>query len=276
MDSLALALVLAAAVVHAVWNLLLAGSRDSRAVVAPALACGAVALAPAAAATWDVRWSAVPWMAASVAFELVYFALLARAYDVGELSFVYPIARGTGPVLVLLVSVVVLGVSLSVAASVGVLLVAGGVLAVGARSRPARPGAGDLPLALGVGACIAGYTLVDKEGLHHAGPLPYLAVVLTATAAALLAGRALRPGRERGRSRPALTTVVAGLGMAGAYALTLGALTRAPAAPVAALRETSIVIATALAALTLHEPVGPRRLAGAAVVAAGVALVAVS
>lgn len=264
MDGVALALVLASAVVHATWNLLLARAAGARAPTGPALLFGALALAPAAAATWRVEAAAIPWMAASAALEIAYFLALTAAYARADLSLVYPVARGTGPVLVLLVSVVALGIDLSAAAVLGVLLVGAGVVAVGDPRRPRRPA--DLALALAVGACLAGYTLVDKEGLKHAAPLPYLAIVLAVTAVAVLAV-------ER---RPAggVATAATGVGMAGAYALTLGALARAPAAPVAAVRETSVVIATALAALVLKERVGKLRLVGAVVVAGGVALIA--
>ena len=162
---------------------------------------------------------------------------------------------------------IALGVDLSAAAVMGVLLVAAGVVAVGDPRRPRRPV--DLLLAFLVGgACLAGYTLVDKEGLKHAAPLPYLAIVLAMTALAVLAV-------ER-RPAAGVATAVTGVGMAGAYALTLGALARAPAAPVAAVRETSVVIATAMAAVVLKERVGPLRLAGAVTVVAGVAAIAVS
>jgi drug/metabolite transporter (DMT)-like permease len=263
-DGVALALVLASAVVHATWNLLLARAAGARAPTGPALLFGALALAPAAAATWRVDAAAIPWMAASAALEIAYFLALTAAYARADLSLVYPVARGTGPVLVLLVSVVALGIDLSAAAVLGVLLVGAGVVAVGDPRRPRRPA--DLALALAVGTCLAGYTLVDKEGLKHAAPLPYLAIILAVTAVAVLAV-------ER---RPAggVATAATGVGMAGAYALTLGALARAPAAPVAAVRETSVVIATALAALVLKERVGKLRLAGAMVVVLGVGAIA--
>jgi drug/metabolite transporter (DMT)-like permease len=265
----AFALALAAAFVHAAWNLLTARSPSSVAASAVALAVGAVVFAPVAAATWDVRGGVAPYAIASVALELAYLSLLATAYDRAPLTVVYPAARGLSVVLVLVVSVV-LGASLPVAAVGGVLAVAVGVVLVrGERGR----GAG---LAFAVGACIAGYTLVDHAALDHAAPLPYLELVLAPTAVLALGVAAARvgPGALVAAARP--SAAAAGLGMFGAYGLTLAALARADAAPVAAVRESSIVLAAALAALTSSERVPPARWAGAAAVVAGVAAIALA
>jgi drug/metabolite transporter (DMT)-like permease len=263
----ALGLALAAALVHAVWNLLLAGARDSQAATAVAMVFGCLAFAPVAVVAWDVRSGALPWVVASSLLELAYFALLALAYSRADLSAVYPLARGSAPVIVLLVSVVALGVSLALGAVVGVLLVGVGVVLV-------RGGGGgrDAWLAFAVGAAIAGYTLVDKEGLRNAGPLPYLELVLVAPALAY-AGFI---GRSRLRAAVGVRPAVAGVGMFAAYALVLGALRLAAAAPVAAVRETSIVIATVLGAVVLRETVGRARAAGALVIVAGVVAVALA
>jgi drug/metabolite transporter (DMT)-like permease len=256
----ALGLALAAALVHALWNLLLAGARDSQAATAVGMCVGCLLFLPSLLG--DVQSSALPWVIASSALELLYFALLALAYSRFSLSGVYPLARGSAPVFVLLVG----GVSVLLQ-GVGVALVACGVLLV----RGLRRGAWDETLlALAVGACIAGYTLVDKEGLKHADPLPYLELVLVVPALAY-AGWI---GRARLRAAFDWHAALAGLGMFGAYALTLAALRLAAAAPVAAVRETSIVIATLLGALVLHETVGRTRMLGSAVIVAGVVAIA--
>src|SRR2546421_3187651 len=90
MPASALALALAAAFVHALWNMLLAGARDSQAATAVALAIGVVLFAPAAAIAWDVSSAAVPYVVASSALEILYFVFLAGAYQSGELGLVYP------------------------------------------------------------------------------------------------------------------------------------------------------------------------------------------
>jgi drug/metabolite transporter (DMT)-like permease len=258
----ALGLALAAALVHALWNLVLAGARDSQAATALGMCVGCVLFAPALLGSVDSGvW---PYVVASSALELAYFALLALAYSRYELSAVYPLARGSAPVFVLVVG----GVSLALQA-VGVVLVACGVLMVRGLRRGDRQ---ETLLALAVGACIAGYTLVDKHGLRHADPLPYLELVLVVPALAY----ATWVGRVRLRAAAGSRPALAGVGMFGAYALTLAALRLAAAAPVAAVRETSIVIATLLGALVLHEGVGRARFSGAALIVAGVAAIALA
>ena len=101
-SSAALALALGAAVLHALWNLLLAGSRDVLAATAVALCASLVVAAPFAVLTWGIEREAIPWLVASAALEFAYFFTLTAAYQRSELSLVYPLARGGAPVLVLL------------------------------------------------------------------------------------------------------------------------------------------------------------------------------
>ena len=234
---------------------------------------GALVFAPVAILTWDVDGSAWPYIAASAALELAYFALLATAYERADLTFVYPIARGAAPVLVLVVSVVALSADVSAGEAVGVLAVTAGVLLVRGIGRGAGSG---LVLALGVAACIAAYTLVDDEGLHHAAALGYFeAVLLIAAPIYALAVAATRgPGALRAAATP--RSAVAGIAMFAAYAIALAALEIAEAAPVAALRETSVVMATAAAAVFAHERVPAGRVVGAVVVVAGIAAIALT
>ena len=125
-------------------------------------------------------------------------------------------------------------------------------------------------------ACvIATYTLVDKKGVTHAGALPYLE--LSMLAPALVYAATVRARRRLpGAASCIAATVVAGIATFGAYCLVLLALQRAAAAPVAAVRETSVVVTALLAARFLAEPVGRTRLAGAVVVAGGIALVSLT
>jgi drug/metabolite transporter (DMT)-like permease len=268
MSGAALGLALAAAILHALWNVLLAGSRNVLAATAVALGSGVVVALPFAVATWEVEREAVPWLVGSAALELVYFLTLAAAYQRAELSLVYPLARGGAPVLVLL-GAVVTGYSPASLEVLGVLAVAGGVVLVRGLRGGDRLG---VLLGLLIAAQIAGYTLVDAEGIQHANPVPYLLLVLvpTAVVAALLSGRE----RLRVELRPA--AVLAGCGGFLAYVLVLAALKLAPAAPVAAVRETSVLFAVVLAAPLLGERVTRARLAGAALVLAGVVLLGTS
>lgn len=261
---------------HALWNLVLARARDSEAATAVALIVGTVAFAPLAALTWRLDSGVWPYLAASAALEVAYFALLARAYDRGELSLVYPAARGSAPVLVAIFSVVLLGTRLHPATVAGVLLVAAGVTLVrGVTPRQAGDGRGLRP-ALAIGATIAAYTLFDKAGLRHARPLTYLELVVLPSAVGyplwIARRKPLRPAFGAG-------AIVAGLAMFGAFGLALAAIRLAPQAfvpGVQALRETSVVIAVAAGALLLREQVTRARWAGAVVVAAGVAALALA
>jgi drug/metabolite transporter (DMT)-like permease len=272
LNGLAIALVLGAAALHAWWNTLIAGARDTHATTAVAMAASVLAVAPVAALTWGLRAGALPYVAASVLLEIAYFALLASAYAGASLTTVYPIARGAAPVLALAGSVAVLAAPVSAVQAAGVLIVAAGILLVRGLRRP--PGRGVL-LAFGVAACVAGYTLVDDRGVEHAAPAAYYVVVVGLAVAPYAAALAFRrDGPARLRDAVTRRALLAGAGMGATYLLVLLALQRAEAAPVAALRETGVVIAMAAALLIGRERVPPARLAGAAAVVAGAAAIA--
>jgi drug/metabolite transporter (DMT)-like permease len=268
----ALAFALAAAVLHAVWNVVLRGSEDVETRTVAVLALSLLLYAPVAAATWSVSWAVAPYVAASAAFEGVYFALLVAAYRRRELSVVYPVARGSAPLLVLLGTALVLGRHIGAGAAVGVCLVAVGVVLVRGVTRRAE----GVLVALAIGCAIAGYTLVDKEGLRHAAPLPYLELVMAPVVLVGLPVVAARRGVGALRAGLGPGAVATAAASFGAYALVLAALRLAPAPDVAAVRETSVVIAALLAGSFLRERVSAERLAGAVAVAGGVALIALS
>jgi drug/metabolite transporter (DMT)-like permease len=271
MPTSALAFALGAAGFHALWNLLLARAPDIESATAVALVVAELAFAPVAVIVWRVDGAVWPWLVGSGLFEIAYFALLATAYRKAPLSVVYPVARGGAPVLVLVVGVVALGRGTSWSQAAAVLLVVAGVLLVRGL-RNTDPGA--IAFGLAIASCIAGYTLIDKQGVKHAGPIPYLELSMIGPAI-VYAGTVVRvkgPTAVRAAVGPA--TVVAGLATFIAYALVLAALQRASAASVAAVRETSVVVAAALASVVLHERVGASRIAGAVLVVAGVALLA--
>ena len=157
---------LAAAVLHALWNLLLARAPDVEAATAVALLTAEVVFAPVAIVVWHVNAGVWPWLLASGLLQLIYFALLATAYWRAPLSVVYPIARGGAPVVVLAVSVLALGHSTSARqiaggcpdrASGSSSFVAYGRL----RCRRAR-------LRAAIACCIGAYTLIDKHGIAYA------------------------------------------------------------------------------------------------------------
>jgi drug/metabolite transporter (DMT)-like permease len=265
-------LAFAAAWLHGMGNVLLGGrTREPEAATAMMLVIGVVAFAPVAALTWRVDASAWPYILASAAFELAYFALLAAAYRRSEVSLVYPVARGSAPVLVLLGTLVIFGRGVGAWQVLGVIAVAAGIVLVrGVRVGGDRRG---LALALATGACIAGYTLVDKHGVTHGSPLAYLQVVFSIAAIAYLAGALRARGPRAIRAAVSPSSMLAGVGFFGSYALTLAALRLASAATVAAVRESSVVIAAAALVATGREEPDAGRFAGAALVVAGVAFI---
>jgi drug/metabolite transporter (DMT)-like permease len=266
----ALALALAAAFIHALWNLLLARARDTEAATAVAVVIGVIAFTPAALFTWEVDADVWPYVLGSTSFELAYIALLAAAYRRSELSLIYPLARGVAPVLVLVIAVAALGASTSAAQAGGVCLVGVGVFLVRGSREKADPKG--VAFGLAIAACIAGYTVIDNGGVEHAEPLPYLILVMAPAAFVYFIGIAWLRGVASLRAEVSVPTLVAGIASLMSYVLALAALQLAAAAPVAAVRETSVVIAAALAWLVLKEKVGPARLVGAVLVAGGVAL----
>jgi len=273
----AFALAFTAAWLHAGGNVFLGRRSEPEAAVALMLLIGVVAFAPVAALAWRVEAEAVPYIVASALLELGYFAFLAAAYRAADVGLVYPVARGSAPVLALLGAVVIMGRSTSAGQIVGVVAVTIGILLVcGVGIADASSDRRGVLLALATAVFIAGYTLVDKEGLEHAGPIPYIELVLIGPA--LVYGAFVLRTRGgaaiRGEATPRLVLVA--LLLFGTYILVLLALREAPAASVSAVRETSVVIATVLAALAAHRPLRPSRVAGASLVALGVALVALA
>ena len=271
MPAAALVLALMSAVSSAVWNLMVKQADDTQAVTAVAVALGVIVFAPSLA-FGRVPAGAWPFIAVSAVLQLSYFALLAAAYQRAELSLVFPLARGLAPVLVLVIGLLALHVRASAGELAGVLLVAVGAVAV--RGIRVAGGLADTGMAAAIAVCIACYTLVDKHGVSLASPAAYLEVVMALLVVPYLVlvarARGLRALRRELRPR----TAVIGIGMIGGYALALQALRFAAAAPVAAVRESSVVMGTALAAIVLRERVGPARFGGACLVAAGIAVLA--
>jgi drug/metabolite transporter (DMT)-like permease len=266
-------LALAAAALHAGWNVLLARAHDVRAATTVALVVGVVAFVPFAVAKWEVEAEAVPWIVLSSALELAYFLLLTAAYRDSDVSLVYPIARGVAPVLVLLGGWIV-GARLGALQAVGVILVGAGILLVRGVNRSAdRRG---VLLALAIAGTIAGYTLADNEGIEHASAIAYLELVLAPVALAMIVAYVATGQSAALRSELGTSTIAAGMASFGAYALALAALSVASAASVASVRETSVLFAVALGAAVLHERVTAWRALGAVLVVTGVVLVAVA
>ena len=228
-----------------------------------------------AALTWRVEAEAWPYIAASAVLELAYFALLAAVYTRADLCFAYPIARGSAPVLVLLISVIALGAPIGLALpSPGVLAVTAGVLlvrGVGARRRRTRPRSRSRSASAPASRATRSSTTTASATPARCRTSSWSCSLCAIPYAAAVAGHARPRGLKAAANR---RSAAAGVGMVDAYLLVLEALERADAAPVAALRETSVVMATVGAALAGRERVPAARVAGAVLVVAGVAALA--
>lgn len=265
--------VLGAAVLHAAWNAMFKSSPD-KGLENIALAAGRGALALAclpwlplpAPAAW-------PWIAASVVVHVAYFWALAGAYRWGDLSFAYPVMRGGAPVLVALASAAVFGEVLSGTQSAAVALICAGILAFAGAPRSGAPGGHRaLLFAGGNAAVIATYTLIDAHGVRVSGAAVSYALwffVLNSLVQIALGAASRRrelPGYLR---RYWLRSAVGGAFTLGSYGIALWAMSRAPVALVAAVRETSVIFAAAFGALFLGERLTLRRAGATAAVLAG-------
>jgi drug/metabolite transporter (DMT)-like permease len=277
----ALALVLTAAVLHAVWNL--AAKRvdnlDGVAFVWLYVVSSVVLWGPVAV-VWAVVQGDRPtwtWVYASLLtalFHTVYQLVLQRGYERGDLNLVYPLARGTGPLVTFVFAVTVLGDRPDAVAVAGVLAVIAGILLItlGGPRTHGSTRAGVL-WGVGTGVAIAAYTLWDNHSVNALAvpPLEYfvLGLVLQLPLLTLLLGRrrALLPSVWREARGPVVTVAVLS---PMAYVLVLRAMQLAPVSLVAPARESSIVVGAVLGWWLLREPSAGRRLVGAVVVLAGI------
>ncbi|WP_330175344.1 DMT family transporter [Streptomyces sp. NBC_01498] len=278
MTPLVAAAVLLAAVTHASWNAIAHGIRDQ--LVAFTLIAGGGALIGAVAACFAPfpDAGAWPYLVASAVLHLGYQALLMRSFSLGDFGQMYPIARGTAPLLVTVLAAVFVGESLDRWQAAGVAVASAGLVGValwGMRSAAAKPRWPALVAALATGVSIAAYTVVDGVGVRESGtPLGYIAwlMLLQGSLIPLYALYARRDGLlERLRPHARLGLLGAALSV-GAYALVLWAQTRAPLAPIAALRESSIIVGAAIGAVFFKERFGTPRLAAAGLMVVGIGL----
>ncbi|MCU7821979.1 EamA family transporter [Kitasatospora sp. DSM 101779] len=268
--------VLVAAALHAVWNALAHALPDKVvgfALINAAFLGGGVLLACLAPLPDARAW---PYLAASAVLQVLYQLLLLQAYRLGDFGQMYPLARGTAPWLVAALSVLVLGRPLGTAQWAGVLVISAGL--AGLALADGVPGRAQLPAvaaALGTGAMIAGYTVVDGTGVRTSTTvLGYIAWMFVLQGAGMLLTAVLLRGPslfcEPGPGW--LQGIAGGVLSLTAYGLVVWAQAHGDLATIAALRETSIVIAALIGALVFRERLGAARMAAGAVVVAGIAV----
>ncbi|HVO47556.1 MAG TPA: DMT family transporter [Steroidobacteraceae bacterium] len=267
------AIVLGAALLHATWNAIVKAAPDkllTTVLVTSIAAAIAVAVLPLLGRPNPDSWS---YAAFSAVLQVTYFLLVARAYEIADLSQTYPLMRGAAPLIVALVTAFQANEPLSMMAWTGILAICLGIFSM-ALGSPVRNRAG-IYLSLLNAVVIAGYTVVDGIGVRRSGaPAAYTLLVF------LFTGLPLAAWAIAAKHRSFLPYVarywhlglVGGIGTTASYGLALWAMTKAPVPVIAALRETSILFGTLIAWLFLGERIGRRRAFAVCIIAGGAAL----
>lgn len=278
MDAFVFTAVLFAAACHAGWNAAIKRGLDplvSTALIS--LGAGAVGLAamPFVGLPAPGAW---PWVIASVLIHLVYFAALIESYRSGDMSQVYPIARGAAPLMTATATSILIGERLGLFGWCGIILLASGVLLISLRGGRdlAKPDRRAVKFALFTAVTICGYSLVDGLGARSAGNANAYSIALFVGIAPIMAAYALV------RCGPSVLGMMRAhwqMGLAGgamqlaSYAVAIWAMTLAPIAIVATLRETSVLFGAVIAFVVLKEPLRASRAIAAVLIVAGVALI---
>ncbi|PVX36021.1 DMT family transporter [Janthinobacterium sp. 78] len=281
MSGLVVAVVLFAALLHASWNAIVKSGKDTfltTVLVSVGAALISLAVLPFVNSPAPASW---PWLAASAVAQLAYYSLLAAAYQAGDMSHAYPLMRGSAPLLVALASWPLIGERLSAMQMGAVTCICAGILGLYVAARTSTIGKASnntghaTAFALANACVIASYTLIDGIGVRLSGaPAAYTMWIFVLNGTGLLLWTLLR--RRAGLLAYAQTqwhlAALGGFGTLASYGLALWAMTQAPVAAIAALRETSILFAIAIAALFLREKISPRRYLAIALIAAGAVL----
>ena len=271
-------IVLAAALMHATWNAVVKGAAD-RTITFGLVSAGHTL--PALAAVFFLplpELAMVPYIIASTVIHWGYYYLLNISYRVGDLSLVYPIARGSTPLLVAIPAFLFLGEELSLEGWAGLLLISGGIMILSFRpSSTGRPRLAIL-LALGTAITIAAYSLLDGLGVRISDKaFSYIAWLFVAEGLIVFYIFSTRMERLRALSRKQiLIGLSGGVLSALAYALALYAKTLAPLGMVSALRETSVIFAALIGLFWFGEGPARPRLIAAVIVSTGIIMLAMS
>ena len=269
--------VIAAAVTHAAWNAIAHGIKDQTLAFA-LIGVGGIAVGiPLVILAAMPRADCWPYLLGSVAIHVFYNLLLMQCYRLGEFSQVYPLARGTSPLVVTILAAIFIHEHLSFPQLTGVVVVSAGLAALVLAGR--RPGRAAFAAAVGTGLTIAAYTTVDGVGVRlSASPVGYIGwlMVLESLCVPMFAVFRRRDVLLKQPKRILLAGLAAGALSVLAYGLVLWAQTRGALAPIAALRETSVIFGAIIGTLVFHEPFGRTRIAATVLVATGIVLLNLS
>jgi drug/metabolite transporter (DMT)-like permease len=269
--------VIAAAVTHAAWNAIAHGIKDQTLAFA-LIGVGGIAVGiPLVIVAAMPRGDCWPYLLGSVAIHVFYNLLLMQCYRLGEFSQVYPLARGTSPLVVTILAAIFIHEHLTLPQVAGVLVVSAGLATLVLAGR--RPGRAAFAAAVGTGLTIAAYTTVDGVGVRLSGsPVGYIGwlMILECLCVPMFAVLRRRDVLLKQPKRILLAGLAAGALSVLAYGLVLWAQTRGALAPIAALRETSVIFGAIIGTLIFREPFGRSRIAATVLVATGIVLLNLS
>ena len=268
------ALVVFSAIAHPIWNALVKSSGDrTLAMVAIRVAGLAFGLAVLPFVAWPEpeSWK---WLALTAGVQFGYYALLIRSYGLGDMSVVYPLARGIAPVLTTLVAFVTIGEALSTAHLVAVAMISLGIMALSLGAGAGLQGVG---FALATGVSVAAYSFFGGLGVRAAGTVLGFQACLEILNGLVMVGYALIAKRGEipayARRHGAIGLFAGAMSVLGFLAFLLAAQSL-PLGPVVALRETSVIFGAIIGTLILKEGFGPRRIAASVLVVGGIAMLA--
>ncbi len=285
----AILLVLGAGFLHASWNLILKRTSERLLVTSWGLLIGAIVFVPALLSAWPPPARVWPYAVCSALTLVAYYTCLARAYEHGDFSLVYPVARGTAPAMLAVWAIIFLGERPSPVGLLGIVAILGGLVVLGGAPlwslrdgasvrQTLRTHARGSGFAFLVALLVSIYTAIDGGAIRHWSPLPYLVVVFALSGAALISLQTFREGKHVFRVLRThwVPTVVIAVMTLAAYSLVLSAFRIAPVSYAGAAREIGIVFGALAGWLLLGERFGGIRTAGAALVFAGIAALAVA
>ncbi len=278
----ALGLLLAAAMMHTTWNLLVKRAKEKQVFIWCSLIAGTIIFSPLLLTSPLFLVSTWPYLISSALVEVIYYITLIRAYENGDFSLVYPMARGAAPAFLLIWATFFLGERPRFFGLIGIALLVFGLIIVGGKTwwtlrKTSGFSKSALALALGVACCISIYTAIDGAAVHHVSPLPYTVLVIALAALFITPAVVKRYGNDaiadEWRANWLRITLV-GLFTLLAYMLALKAYTIARVSYAGAVREISVVFAAFVGWRWLGESFGAIRLVGALFIFAGILVIA--
>jgi drug/metabolite transporter (DMT)-like permease len=278
----ALGLLLVAAMMHTTWNLMVKRAKEKQVFIWCALIAGVIIFSPLLLTSPLFPISIWPYLISSALVETIYYITLIRAYENGDFSLVYPMARGAAPAFLLLWATFFLGERPRLFGLIGIALLVLGLVVVGGKTwwtlrKTTGLSKSALALSLGVACCISIYTAIDGAAVRHISPLPYTVLVIALAAVFITPVVVKRYGNRAiaGEWRANwMRIVLVGLFTLLAYILALKAYTITRVSYAGAVREVSVVFAAFLGWRWLGEDFGAIRLVGAILIFTGILVIA--